>query len=186
MEENLIRILDENNNEISQEDIDLKLGYIIPDRLFKEHHEAIEAKERQFHYVVTCFYFADETKYEVEDENDPHIIKTDIYKGLFDYKALNGEEPKQVFGIDLKEEEDQPEIQAQEAWDEYEEIDRYILYTPQELIDKKNQEEKKEKQNQLLENGYDQIQNLESNMTASNAAIEDLVLVMADILGGEE
>lgn len=205
------RILDENDVEITIEDVDFELGHLEPNQIFKEHHDAIEEQQREYHYRVSHFYFEDETDLEITDEDDPHVVKTDIYKGIFSYQALEGEEPKHVRGIDLLEIEDKPYAKAKEAWDEYEQIQRYILYTEEELENRRQQKEQEQKQQELLNTGLDRIVQLEEDLpateeainqdietinvnyalldeslTETNTTVEDLVLIMADILGGEE
>lgn len=98
-----MRILDENNVEISSPD--LSLGYLVQDELFVAHHEAIEAVEEQWHYETIAEY-------------------------------PNG-------GKDVEWVVDIPGVEAKDAWDEYEDIHRYILYTPEELeeMEKKRKEE---------------------------------------------
>lgn len=84
-----MRILDENNVEITSPD--LSLGYLVQEELFVAHHEAIEAVEEQWHYETIAVY-------------------------------PNG-------GKDVEKVIDIPGVVAQDAWDEYETILRYILYT---------------------------------------------------------
>ena len=75
------RILNEDDEEITMEDVDLELGYLRPDQLLKEHHEAIEFQEEQWHYAVTCYYFEDGSEMKITSEEDPHIerIETMVY-----------------------------------------------------------------------------------------------------------
>lgn len=51
-------------------------------------------------------------------------------------------------GKDVEKFYDEPEIQPQKAWDEYENIQRYILYTPEELEQKKQQEQVEQEKEQ--------------------------------------
>ena len=175
----MARILDVNDNELQVEDIDLELGYLEPDRLFIEHHDAVEAQRRIFHYAVSTFYFEDNTRVVITDEDDPRVGKDDIHRGVFHYETPEGEEPRDLRGIDLYEVEDQPYTEAQEAWDEYEEIQRYILYTEEELAEKQERQRQEQRQEILLEQGLDRLESAEDS-------IEDLILVMADLVGGEE
>lgn len=82
-------------NDILVEHPDLDIGKIMPDKMFKEHHPAIEAVEEVGHYEITAEY-------------------------------PNG-------GKDIAWIIDIPEVKAEESWDEYEDIYRYILYTQEEL-----------------------------------------------------
>lgn len=88
-----MRIFDENGIEI--ESPDYEKGYVVPDRLLVQHHEAIEAVLAQGHYETIKEY-------------------------------PNGGKDA-VFVVDV------PGVEAKEAWDEYEDIMRYILYTEEEL-----------------------------------------------------
>jgi hypothetical protein len=91
-----MRILDENNVEITSPD--LSLGYLVPDKVFIAHHDAIEAVEEVGHYEVIAEY--------------PNGGK-DVVKVI----DING-------------------VEAQEAWDEYEDILRYVRYTDEELSER--------------------------------------------------
>jgi len=87
-----IRILNEDDEEITMDEVDLELGYLRPDQLLKEHHEAIEFQEEQWHYAVACFYFEDGSELKVESEDDPHIEKIDADNGVFGFIPQNEEE----------------------------------------------------------------------------------------------
>lgn len=89
-----MRIFNENNVEITSPD--LTLGYLKEDKIFVQHHDAIEFVPEVWHYEVVAEY-------------------------------PNG-------GKDVAKVIDTPTVQAQEAWDEYEDIQRYVLYTKEELI----------------------------------------------------
>lgn len=88
-----MRILNENNVEITSPD--LTLGYLKEDKIFVQHHEAIEFVPEVWHYEVVAEY-------------------------------PNG-------GKDIRKVIDTPAVLAQDAWDEYENIQRYIPYTEAEL-----------------------------------------------------
>lgn len=182
----MTRILDINDNELQEEDLDLEAGYLEPDRLFVEHHDAVQGQERQFHYTVKAFYFDDGSSVEIEDENDPRIGVDNASQGLFHYVPAAGEAPRKLRGIDLKEIEDAPAREAKEAWDEYEDIQRYKIYTPEQIAEKEAQAaaeaaaaEEAAKREAFLASGPDRLDTAE-------ISIEDLVLVMADLVGAEE
>lgn len=90
-----MRILDEQDQEIQPEDVDYRLGKLSDDKIFIQHHEAVEAVEEQGHY-------------ETVQEYD------------------NG-------GKDVEWKVDVPGVEAKEAWDEYEDIQRYTKFTDEEL-----------------------------------------------------
>jgi hypothetical protein len=98
-----MRIFDQEGNELPIENVRYELGYLVNDRLFIEHHEAVEAVEEQGHWETIAEY-------------------------------ENG-------GSDVEWVVDVPGVEAAEAWDEYEDIQRYILYTEEELAERKAAEE---------------------------------------------
>lgn len=170
-----IRILNEDDEEITMDEVDLELGYLRPGQLLKEHHEAIELQEEQWHYAVTCFYFEDGSELKVESEDDPHIEKIDADNGVFGFIPQNEEEEQlAVKGIDLKQAVDQEQIDAKEAWDEYEQIQRYILYTPEELEEKKKREEEQAKRETFISSGPERLDSAE-------VTIEDLTVTVSDL-----
>lgn len=62
------------------------------------------------------------------------------------------------------------------AWDEYEIIQRYILYTEEELEQIRIEKENQEKQDYFVKNGLSLVEE-------SRADIEDMILLLAEILG---
>ena len=106
-----MRILDENNIELTEEQINLELGYLRPESIISIHHEAIEEIKEVGHYEVIAEY-------------------------------PNG-------GKDVAWIIDVPGIEAKEAWDEYEDIQRYILYTEEELTAKDAEKKAKEEEAML-------------------------------------
>lgn len=90
-----MRILDQNDNEIQPEDVDYRLGKLSDDKIFVQHHDAVEAVEEQGHYETLQEY-------------------------------PNG-------GKDVKWKVDVPGVEAKEAWDEHEDIQRYTKFTAEEL-----------------------------------------------------
>ena len=169
------RILNEDDEEITMDDVDLELGYLRSDQLLKEHHEAIEFQEEQWHYAVTCFYFEDGSELKVESEDDPHIEKIDADNGVFGFLPQNEEEEQLVVkGIDLKQAVDQEQIDAKEAWDEYEQIQRYILYTSEELEEKKKREEEQAKRETFMSSGPERLDTAETNIIDLSIAVSDI------------
>lgn len=90
-----MRILDELNNELLEEEIDCSKGYLREENIFVKHHDAVEAVEEEGHWEIVAEY-------------------------------PNG-------GRDVEWVIDVPGITAKEAWDEYEDIYRYIEYTAEKL-----------------------------------------------------
>lgn len=106
-----MRILDENNIELTEEQINLELGYLRPESIISIHHEAVEEVKEVGHYEVIAEY--------------PNGGKDVIWV------------------IDV------PGIEAKEAWDEYEDIQRYVLYTEEELAARDAEKKAKEEEAKL-------------------------------------
>lgn len=173
------KILDVNDNEITMDDVDLEIGYLQHDRLLKEHHEAIEFQEEQWHYAVTCFYFEDGSSMTIDSEDDPHIDRIDADNGVFGFIPQDeGEEQLAVKGIDLKQAVDKEQVDAKEAWDEYEDIQRYILYTQEELDAKREREEKQAKQEEFIGTGPDRLNSVEEDVGDLSIILSEAMLAM--------
>lgn len=106
-----MRILDENNIELTEEQINLELGYLRPESIISIHHKAVEEVKEVGHYEVIAEY--------------PNGGKDVIWV------------------IDV------PGIEAKEAWDEYEDIQRYVLYTEEELVARDAEKKAKEEEAML-------------------------------------
>ena len=125
-----MRILDENNVEITSPD--LSLGHLVEEEVFVAHHPAVEAVREQWHYATV-------------------------------YEYLNG-------GKDVVKVIDVPGVDAKDAWDEYETIKRYVPYTEEELA--------------ALEEARNKP-TLESRVETLETTTDDMILLMADLIGGE-
>ena len=106
-----MRILDKNNIELTEEQINLELGYLRPESIISIHHEAVEEVKEVGHYEVIEEY-------------------------------TNG-------GKDVKWVRNRHGIEAKEAWDEYEDIQRYVLYTEEELAARDAEKKAKEEEAKL-------------------------------------
>lgn len=153
-----MRILDEQGQEITLEEVDFNLGWL-------KNEEIVQNIPELTHYMVGRFYFEDGTSYTPIGEDDPHIEIINAEKGNFKYVPQNEEEPKQVRGMDIK------LIVDQKARTITEDIQRYILYTKEELI-----------QRELPQ----RVSAAEKAIEETDITIEDLILLMAEVLGGEE
>lgn len=107
----MTRILDAHDKELKPEDVDLDAGKLVPDTI-TVHHEAVEGVEEVSHVEVIKEY------YEKGEDGQP---------------VLDDEGHKIIFGKDVQTVVDTPGIEAKEAWDEKEEIQRYVPYTAEEL-----------------------------------------------------
>lgn len=171
-----MRILDEAGKELQDEDVDSSLGYLVPEEILKKHHDETPEVEEKGHYYPETFYFTDGTQYSVqtEGENDPCVKPND--DGVsFTYVAPEGEEPREFKGCDVKYIIDVEHQEAKKAWDEMEEIQRYKLYTEEELKQRKDAQEKQEKQDAFLETGPDRLTSTESDVNDITVAIADLI-----------
>lgn len=107
----MTRILDAQGNELKLEDLDLNAGKLV-DETITVHHDAVEGVEEVSHVEVLKEY------YETGPDGEP---------------VLDEDGHKIVFGKDVKTIIDVPGIEAKPAYDEQEEIQRYIPYTAEEL-----------------------------------------------------
>lgn len=153
-----MRILDEQGQEITLEDVDLSLGYLKEEELFVESRPEIK------HYKALRFNFNDNSSYTPTSENDPHVQIIDAATGKFSYLPEEGE-TRSVKGMSIG------LVIDQEAQNIYETIQRYILYTEEELI-----------QRSLPE----RMTSAEETLEETGLTVEDLILLMAEVLGGEE
>ena len=106
-----MRILNQNDIELTEEEINLELGYLKPESIVSVHHEATKEVKEVGHYEVIAEY-------------------------------PNG-------GKDVAWIVDVPGIEAKEAWDEYEDIQRYVLYTEEELAARDAEKKAKEEEAKL-------------------------------------
>lgn len=107
----MTRILDKSGNELKQEDIDLNAGKLV-DETITVHHDAVEGVKEVSHVEVLKEY------YQTGPDGEP---------------VLDEDGHKIVFGKDVKTVIDVPGVEAKAAYDEQEEIQRYIPYTAEEL-----------------------------------------------------
>lgn len=181
-----MRILDINDNELQEQDVDINIGYLVKEKIFIKHHEGTKGVKAKSHFWPNEYYFTDGSKYTVTEEDDPHVKITNAERTSFDWNALDGESEKQVRGIDVKIIEDSPEIKAKEPWDEYEDILRYKLYTQEELDKREEEKIKEERKQYLLNNGLGLLEENSEQINSANQDIEDIVLLLAEILGSGE
>ena len=196
-----MRILNEADEEIQSEDVDNELGHLMPDKVFKEHHDAEPAVEEKVHYYPTTFFFDDGTRYDTvlynylrnnpnknsEDDlkdyqNDAHVVVGE--DGFtFSYEPKEEEEERTVKRIEVATIVDSPYVPAKEAWDEYEDIQRYKLYTEEELQQRKEQKERQEKHEEFITTGPDRLKTAETDIDTVTASVDDITTLMADMIG---
>lgn len=172
-----MKILNEEDAEIKESDVDTTKGYLKPDKKFVMHHdEQLEIPEQK-HYEVERFVFEDGSQMLIDSNADSHVKVIDDQAGVFEY--VDQGEGNVYYGAEIKSVIDQEHIEHKDAYDEYEDIQRYVLYTEAELQKRKEMEEKQAKQAAFMENGPDQ---LESNTTS----IGDLTIMLSEIVAGSD
>lgn len=169
------RILNQNDEEISMDEVDYQLGRLEPEQLFIAHHDAIPEVQEVSHFKVSKFYFFNDTPLEIIDEDDPHVITIDAKAGIFEYRPLDTDPiERQWKGTDLESVIDVEHEDAKDEWDEYEDIMRYILWTEEELEQQRIQREEAEAREEFMTTGPDRLQITETN-------VDDLTLLIADM-----
>ena len=152
-------IFDQTNQEIT--DPNLNLGYLKKEN-FTVHHESVPER---WHYKLVSFTFDNGEIYVPTSESDNHIRVIDAQKGIFEYQNLEGEEHHTVTGQNITAVIDNPLIPA---YDETKTFYRYVLFTEKELADR-----------EFLTNGP-------ALLAEAQETIEDLLLTIAELIGGEE
>lgn len=137
-----MQIIDEHGSPI--ENPDLTKGYLKQETQ-TIHHDAVEAVEEVSHYET-----------ETLPDGTPAI-----------YYDADGREK----GRDVRKVVDVPGVAAQEAYDEEVEVQRYILYTEEELAEQAAAREKAEQQAKLP--------NTETRLAALESAMRDLLAAYA-------
>ena len=79
---------------------------------------------------------------------------------------------------------DVPGVAAQEAYDEEVEVQRYVLYTAEELAAQADAKKKAEEAAAAEAKKKAELEAVPGRMDALEAANNDLVLMMADLIGG--
>ena len=171
-----MKIYDEADNEITEDEVDTSKGRLVSDKKFVAHHDAVEAKDEEKHYRVKTIYFEDSEPITIEGDNvDSHIQIEDAKSGRFLY--VDQGENRTFRGMDLEEVIESEKQEAAEAYDEYEDIQRYKLFTEEELKTRQEQQEKAQKQQEFMENGPD-------TLAANTESINDLYVTLADVVAG--
>lgn len=87
-------------------------------------------------------------------------------------------------GKDVKKVVDAKAVPAQDAYDEEVEVQRYILYTAEELAAQADAKKKAEEVAAAEAKKKAELEAVPGRMDALEAANDDLVLMMADLIGG--
>lgn len=150
-----MKIIDSNGNPI--EAPDLTKGYLKPETQ-TVHHDAVAGVEEVRHYET-----------ETLPDGTPAI-----------YYDADGREK----GRDVRKVVDVPGVEAQEAYDEEVEVQRYVLYTAEELAEQAEAKKKAEEAASAEAKKKAELETVPGRMDALEAANDDLVLMMADLIGG--
>ena len=184
-----MRILDEQDQELQQEDLNLSFGYLVGDQILKEHHDAVPEIQEEGHYYPETFYFMDDTKYkvEVEGENDPHV-KANEDGVSFTYIPGEREGEREFKGCDVKYIIDVEHQDAKEAYDEMEDIQRYKLYTEEQLRENAVNQANAERQEKLSTQAISLISFMAAPMTLemTDDEVQNFALIMPDFIAGNE
>lgn len=150
-----MKIIDSNGVEIASPD--LTKGYLKPETQ-TVHHDAVAGVEEVIHYET-----------ETLPDGTPAI-----------YYDADGREK----GRDVRKVVDVPGVDPQPAWDEEVPVQRYILYTAEELAAQAEAKKKAEEAAAAEAKKKAELETVPGRMDALEAANDDLVLMMADLIGG--
>ena len=87
-------------------------------------------------------------------------------------------------GKDVQKVVDVPGVEAKDAWDEEEQVQVYHLYTAEELAAQAEAKKKTEEAAAAEAKKKAELEAVPGRMDALEAASDDLVLMMADLIGG--
>lgn len=150
-----MKIIDRNGVEIANPD--LTKGYLKPETQ-TIHHDAVAGVEEVSHYET-----------ETLPDGTPAI-----------YYDADGREK----GRDVRKVVDVPGVAAKEAYDEEVEVQRYVLYTAEELAAQAEAKKKAEEAAAAEAKKKAELEAVPGRIDALEAANDDLVLMMADLIGG--
>ena len=116
-------------------------------------------------------------KYIPKSENDPQIEKpSDPHSAQFTYIPKEGEEPRKIKGMSLEEVIDAEQIDAVPAWDEYEDIQRYKLYTEEEKAARAETQRLEAEKSELLLTGLGRLNQLEATALEHTQDLQNTAL----------
>jgi hypothetical protein len=179
-----MRILNEKDEEVQASDVNSDLGYLVSEQILKEHHDAVPEIQEKGHYYPETFYFVDGSQYDVntDGDNDP-CVKANDDGVSFSYVPPEGEEPREVKGCDVKYIIDVEHQEAKDAYDEMETIQRYKLYTEEQLKERQAAKEKAQKREEFMTTGPERLSTAETDIDTVTASVDDITTLMADMIG---
>ena len=172
--------LDLQGNPVEEKDRDYneEFGYWEYTETPGEYHEGHDQVFEQSHFEIVKVLFSDNSEY-IPIEDDPHIIVNNATIADFDFQFLDGEEQKEIIQFDVQKIIDVPYAPPVQGWREYIPTHIYHPYTEEEIANMAHEREMQDKRQELLDTGADRLQETEE-------LLEELILLMADIAGGEE
>lgn len=167
-----MRIIDEQDKEIAEDEIDLKIGHLIQDYIQVEFHEATECLPEEGHNELVKVVFDDGTEY-VPVDNDGHVDDNGDFVPGDEYTD------KFIKDIEYRYVIDREYVPGEPEWYENEEVLRYVLYTDEEIA----QIEANEKI--IAEREAVEIEKQEQYQSLLDA-VDDITLILAELIGGVE
>lgn len=159
--------------EISPSDVDGRKGHLDVEEIIVAHYDGREAQEEKNHYEVRTVFFTDGSYLSVS-LGDPHIVDVDAANGIFEFQSLEGEPHKEVKSMDIALIVDEPAVEAREPEDKIEYIQRYILFTEEELEENRLREKEEEAKEKFLTFGPQRLKQLEEKVDSILALLENI------------
>lgn len=175
-----MRVVDENDVELTQDKLDAITdddGYFEERFIILQHHDATDFVEQKSHVKITV-NFADGTHVTLEDKDNQWPSEY-FDKPYGDFKCVGKYAGKTFDSQDVETIIDVPGQEQNEAYDEGEWIKVYHPYPEKLSVIAAKQAEQ---QQQAIQNALAEQQKL----VDAYAAIDELTLSMADIIGGDE
>lgn len=150
-----MKIIDETGAVLTTEP-DLEAGYLVED-VEVIHHDAVEGAAPQWHRETA----------KLPDGTPAIYYRDGVEIGRDTVKVI-----------------DVPGVDPQPAWDEEVPVMRYIRYTAEELAEQAEAKKKAEEAAAAEAKKKAELETVPGRMDALEAANDDLVLMMADLIGG--
>lgn len=170
-----MRILDVHDNELTPQEVDGLRGYLEVEKILVTRHDAVPGYPEKSHVEVRTLNFTDGSKYFMPEGNLPKDWRINDSLEYFDEIPQSPVEGKEVCGFDLVTVIDEPEIPTQDAWDEYEYIQRYILFTDEELEVNRLREIQEREQEQFLTLGPQELENIKQQIAQLSEQIDGIM-----------
>lgn len=163
-----MKILDEEGKEIKESDVDYSKGYLTKDYETVAYHEPVPETPMEGHNVVRSVVFSDGSVYETTGENDEHIDSECNFIPFGEYAD------KEIQQINIEYVVDKEYVPATEGWYENEEVQRYVLYTEEELKERAESEKMMLQQQQREQEQRDEYEKLLQDVKSLTEALESI------------